>query len=287
MNYIDVSTLSRSVGADDQVPLFRQYFRVAVRWRYVLAGALAASLLIGLIITLLMTPQYSATTTLEIAREGDRVVNIQEVEQEGSLADQEFYQTQYGLLRSRILAEGVVVRLKLDEDRAFFDLFGEDFDDARLASKEERRRVATEILLDNIDVAPTRLSRLVDLSFTSPDADLSTRIVNEWAENFIRSNLERRFEANAYARRFLEGRLEALRKRLEELERQLVGYASTQRIINLPASGQGENRGTERSIVADDLAAFTRNCPLLLRTEFRPRLGLKRPGVPRVRFRSR
>jgi capsular exopolysaccharide synthesis family protein len=48
-----------------------------------------------------------------------------------------------------------------------------------------------------------------------------------------------------------------LRRRLEESERQLVTYATDQQIINLPAaSGQGENRAVERSIVADDLEAL-------------------------------
>lgn len=64
-------------------------------------------------------------------------------------------------------------------------------------------------------------------------------------------DLDRRFEASAYARRYLEDRLNQLRGKLEESERQVVQYAAAQRIVNIPS---GTEAGGERSIVGDDLA---------------------------------
>src|SRR3546814_1134779 len=52
------------------IPLLRQYWRIAVRRKWVIAGVIAASFMLGLIITLLMTPLYTATATMEIARQG-------------------------------------------------------------------------------------------------------------------------------------------------------------------------------------------------------------------------
>jgi uncharacterized protein involved in exopolysaccharide biosynthesis len=37
--------------------------RIALRWRYVILGAVAGCFLLGLIVTLLMTPKYTATAT--------------------------------------------------------------------------------------------------------------------------------------------------------------------------------------------------------------------------------
>ncbi|MBW8911789.1 MAG: GumC family protein, partial [Sphingomonas sp.] len=122
---------------------------------------------------------------------------------------------------------------------------------------DERQRRAADVLLNHIAISPTRLSRLTDIEFTAPDAALAARVTNTWSSSFIQMTLERRFQATAYARTFLESRLDQLRRKLEESERQLVAYASEQQIINLLAqSGQGENHTVVRSIVADDLAAL-------------------------------
>lgn len=253
-------------AATESMPLLRQYLRIALRRRYVIIGAVVACVLLGLIVTLLMTPKYTATSTIEISRESDKVTNFQGVEREASVADQEFYQTQYGLLRSRSLSERVAAQLRLVDDPEFFAMFGKSSDQPAFqqvngrypaSGRTVRQRAAGEILLKNLGVDPTRLSRLVDIRFTSPDAAFSAKVANAWAENFIQTNLERKVQATSYGRDLLQRQLAEYKNRLDESQRQLVGYASAQQIINLPAQTTGDNRTTsERSIVADDLAAL-------------------------------
>jgi succinoglycan biosynthesis transport protein ExoP len=247
------------------VPILMQYFRIAMRWRWLIAGAVAIALLLGVVLTLLATPRYTASTRIEINREDTRIVNVEGVEPKSSAADQEFYQTQYGLLRSRSLATRVARDLRLADNADFFRTFGKEEVFERLGQgapnqagvRDARLRAAATILLDNLSIAPIRLSRLVDISFTSPDPALSALIANAWGTKFIESNLDRRFEATAYARRFLETRLAQLRSRLEESERQVVGYASTQSIINIPiGSSDAGGHPQERSLTADSLAAM-------------------------------
>ena len=255
-----------AVAGSGRLPLLRQYLRIALRWRYVLIGSVIACVLLGLIITLLMTPKYTATATIEISREADKVTNIQGVDREASVADQEFYQTQYGLLQSRSLSERVASQLRLVDDPKFYEIFGAVSDEPAFqltngrypaSGRAERQRVAGEVLLKRLSVDPTRLSRLVDLHLTSPSADLSAKIVNAWAENFIQTNLERKVQATSYGRNLLQRQLADYKERLDASQRQLVGYASAQQIINLPSQTTGDNRVTsERSIVADDLAAL-------------------------------
>lgn len=260
---------NRSQGGDperESVPLALEYLRIAKRWKFVIAGTILGFIILGLIITLLMTPKFTAVTQIEIARESNKIVNLQGVEQEASDADQEFYQTQYGLLRSQSLAERVTTRLKLYDDPLFFTMFGVDLAKHSIQAPRAGRfqpgdralrvRVAAEALLKNVAISPIRLSRLVNVSVTTPDAGLSAKIANAWGENFIQATLQRRYDATSYARNFLESRLGQLRQRLEDSERQLVAYASNERIINLPTTGGPSDSRAERSIVADNLASL-------------------------------
>jgi len=247
--------------------ILEHYLRVARRWRWVIAGAILGSVLLGVVVTLLMTPQYTAVSTIEISREADQVTNIEGVERETSVADQEFYQTQYGLLRARSLAERVAAELGVVDRPEFFEMFRSDGADDpafeisngryRAEGRAERQREAAKILLDQVGIEPTRLSRLVDISFTSPDAQFSAQVANAWAENFIEINLERKVQSTSYGRTALQRQLAEYKDRLDESQRQLVTYASNQEIINLPSQAVGDGSTTqERSIVVDNLAAL-------------------------------
>lgn len=251
----------------DRMSIIMQYLRIALRWKYVIIGTTVACVLLGLIVTLLVTPKYTATATVEIARESNKVSDFQGVEREATAFDQEFYQTQYGLLKSRALSERIATQLRLVDDPKFYELFKHNSDKPAFrlvngrypaSGRVARQRAVGEILRRNVSINPTRLSRLVNIDFTSGDPNFSARVANAWAENFIQTNLERKIQATSYGRNLLERQLTLQKQRLDDSQRQLVAYASAQQIINLPAQGSGTGGATtvERSIVADDLAAL-------------------------------
>ena len=250
--------------APNRAPALKRLIRLANRWRWVLMGGLVAGAVVGLLITLLMTRQYGSTVRLEISRESARVVNIENVSRDTSIGDQEFYQTQYGLLRSQALAERVARDIGAVDDAGFFKMFGHTSDFSRnpgSAGRAKRGEVAGQILLLRVGVSPVRGSSLVDVRAVTPSPALSQKIAQVWGQDFIASNLERRFEASSYARRFLETRLDQLRDKLESSERQAMAYASSQGIIDLPAPGNTANTGESgatppRSLVTDDLMAL-------------------------------
>ncbi len=253
-------------------PVVANLVSIVRRQKWVILGCVVGALLLGVAVTMLMTPLYTAAATIEIQRETGNIAGTEDSEEQSRQAslDQEFYQTQYGLLEARSLAEAVALDLRLVDDPAFFEMFdpgeaGEWFVDGRLAAgastREERARVAGEILLGQISVEPERQSRLVRLEFTSPDPALSKRVVDSWSENFVEQTLERRFDATSYAREFLEERLGQLRTRINESEQQLVDYAARQGIVNLPSNAVGgvQSAGTvERSLIAEDVVALNR-----------------------------
>lgn len=225
-------------GSDNSTFQVAEYWRLAVKYRFLILGSLLAAILIGVAATLLMTPIYSSSATLQIDREAARVLNLDEVQpRESMVQGEEFFQTQYGLLRSRSLAERVIDSLGLAGSDAFLDSMGVNpprRNEGTTAQRVARRREAViQTIGDNLSVSPVRGSRLVVVSFKSPDPVLSARIVNAFAENFIQSNLDRKYESSSYAREFLEDRIAQTKARLEESERALVAYAANQQIINL------------------------------------------------------
>lgn len=248
--------------------LVADYLSIANRRKWLILGIVVAFVVGGLLLTLFTKPLYTASATLEIRRETSSVAEVKGEERIQATADAEFYETQYGLLQSRSLAERVARSLRLGDDPAFFEKFGvtppdEWYENGRAvqtaAIREARWKAAGGLLLQELEVKPERLSRLVEITFTSPDRQLSKRVVDAWSENFIQTTLERRYSATSYARKFLEDRLQQLRVRIDQSERALVGYAANQNIVNIPGStsDQGQAIG-ERSLVADDLVNLNR-----------------------------
>jgi succinoglycan biosynthesis transport protein ExoP len=228
---------------------FLDYWHVLVKWRWVIVGAMIAAAALGMGVTLLMTPVYRATATLQIDREAAKVVAVESQAPSEMMNAEEFYQTQYGLLKSRTLAERVVSRLNLASDPDFLNqrrggllrFLDRGKDDKLTGDVASRNRRAASILMHHLKIEPVRNSRLVKISYDSPNARTSSRVINALADNFIASGLERRFEASTYARSFLEDRLRQLKQKLEESERQLVAYAASQQIINVSDGDTGAN----------------------------------------------
>jgi len=246
--------------ASQRESLAKHYSIIFLRRKWYVLVPIVAAVILAIIVTLLATPRYTATSQIEIKRESARIVNVQGVEPDTSTADMEFYQTQYGLLASRALAASVSRTLRLADDEQFMEMMGVTSaleSKGQLNDRRAREEEVVTTLLKNVNISPIRLSSLVNISFVSPDPETAAKVSNAWAEGFIASNISRGFESTAYARRYLEERLADLRTKLEESERQAVGYASNQAIINLPGNEVSTgDAARDRSLVSDQLAAL-------------------------------
>lgn len=248
-------------------PILIQYWQAAMRWRLVIAGIIAGVLAIAVVATLLMAPLYTARAQIEISREQKNITNVPGLEGAAGPAEREFYDTQYALLKAESLAERIARKLKLADNASFFEAHGVDLPaaaqmrgDTPLLSQAERKQregMAVRLLLGNVDIAPIRNSRLVDIKYTSRSREWSTQIANTWSQEFIGATMDRQFASTADARRFLEERLSNLRSKLEQSERDVVTYASSRDIVTLGTSRDSEGRTMEpRTLTASDLEAL-------------------------------
>jgi capsular exopolysaccharide synthesis family protein len=233
--------------------------RIIQHWRWLILGAVALGIAGAIILTLLTTPIYRAKVTLEVNPPTVAVSDEQSKERElsGGGNIYEFVATQAGLLSSRAVAERTAQELNLANNP---DVVPQGSDAGT------RLNVATTAVQSGLKVTPPEEGRLIQFTYDSPSPQLAASVANGVADSFINSALQRRYEASAYARNFLERQISKTRGDLEKSERALVGYAQSQGIINTgvdadgkPASGdagslQGESLITLNKALADATA---------------------------------
>lgn len=255
------SALPRDNKGDNAPPLLLHVWMLARRWKWLIGAIIAASVLLGLVATLLITPQYTAMTRLEISREQQNITKVEGLDSPQAGQDVEFYKTQYSLLAARSLAERVVRSLRLAKNDAFFAAHGVSppaiapgLTQPDPQAQEER---AVELLLDHVAIVPVATSSLVDVRYSSGSPEISARIANEWAEQFIAAGIDRRYLSTAYARRVLAKGLSDLAVRLEASERAARRFASANDIIALGTvrSADGKTQ-VERTLASSDLDAL-------------------------------
>lgn len=186
--------------------------------------AIGVSVLIGLIASLLTTPKYNAGARIQIEQQVERVLPTEGMDQATREGDAErFLQTQTDVLKSRSIAIGVAQSLKLFGNPRFHVAMGAQPLPGSAAAAERERTI--RLLQGALDVNLPRNSRILALSFTSRDAEMTAQIANAYAQVFITANLQRKFSSSAYARDFLAGQLVEAKARLEASERELNAYA--------------------------------------------------------------
>ncbi len=167
----DMETMSEEgVGGNDFN--LAAYWRLALKHRLLILAVFIVALVIGVVVTLLTTPLYTASTTIQIDREAARVLNVDDTAPRKSmLQGEEFFQTQYGLLSSRSLAERVIEAQGSATSDAFLDVMGVALPEAgrggATARAAERREIVLRTVQKNLGISPVRGSRLVNVSFSS------------------------------------------------------------------------------------------------------------------------
>ncbi|MDB5682567.1 MAG: putative tyrosine-protein kinase in cps region [Sphingomonas bacterium] len=224
---------------------FRKIIGVVRRNIWFIVGILGMFLVIGLIITLLITPKYTAVSTLQIDQETDRILqSSSDLQPATSYQDADrFLQTQVDVLTSRAIAIRVAQSLNLFGDPKFFQAMQAKAP-ARPTSASARqvvREATLGLLTGNLEVELPRQSRVIKVSFQSADPALAARIANAYTSEFIRANLQRKYDSSAYARDFLSTQLASAKTRLEGSERALNNYARSARLIRTNDGQSGSN----------------------------------------------
>ncbi len=232
-----------------QVLDFPTLIRILQQWRWLVLGAIAAGLALAVLKTLLTTPVYRSWVTLEANPPTVAISDEQSLEQQAAVNSYEFVATQVGLLQSVAVAERTAEDLNLASNA---DFASQDRDAAT------RLRAATNAVAGGLKVVAPEEGNLIRFSYISTSPQYSALVANGVADSFINTALQRRYEASAYARNFLERQIGKTRSDLETSERSLVAYAQKQGIISTGGMGaDGKPNGSDtNSLQGESLIAL-------------------------------
>jgi len=228
------------------------YLKVLSRRRWPALTAFLAVMVAVVVFTFTATPIYRARVQLLIENENPNVVSFKEViEQEKTTND--YYQTQYRMLQSRSLARRVLDRLNVwsvftppvEKSGGLRQTVATAvapvtsmFQSSRAveppaADETKQQSSALDGFLANLTVSPVRNSRLVELEYASPNAELAASVANGIAHAYIEQNLEFKFTSSKEASDWLGQRLGEQRKKVEDSESALQQYRERNDAVSL------------------------------------------------------
>jgi capsular exopolysaccharide synthesis family protein len=227
---------------------------------------LLAGLCLGILVTALSPRLYTATVTLKIDSSAPSVTGAME----GLGPTDAYYQTQLALLKSRALAAKVIKALNLPSNPDFVSTrdpisqiraqvmrpvqwavtYVSDFMSSLQGTAPKHgggsgSRPEFELgvhpgdvsrYLSFLKVEPVRNTSLATVQFTTVSPRLSQQLAAAHAANFIRMNLETRFELTQEAREFLEKKLAELRGKVEKSEEALQRFRMRHGVVSMEGS---------------------------------------------------
>jgi capsular exopolysaccharide synthesis family protein len=142
---------------------------------------------------------------------------------------EKFQQTQYKILKSWSLAQRVVQALNLKETPDFKSIREQNPE----KSEEEIEDALVSSLLTKLEITPVKNSYLVEVSFQSPDKDLTQRVVNAIADEYMYLSIDRRNESFALVRKWLDKQLQGMATKVQEAQKKLYKFGQQTDIYTL------------------------------------------------------
>lgn len=230
----EYDTAGDQSNAIDLVAIWSAIYRN--RW---LIGLTFAICLVGAVVaTLMSVPVYRAGASVQVDQRTAKVLGTEDDEASQSTADADrFLQTQVDVLKSRMLSIRVADRLGLVQSKPFLESIR--WRPTPVSTSADQRRAVVDNLQAKLDVNLPRNSRVIGVSFSNRDPGLAASVANAYIDEFIESNLQRRFDQSAYARSFLSKQLDQVKARLEQSELAMIGYARSSGLIDASAGAAG------------------------------------------------
>jgi polysaccharide biosynthesis transport protein len=238
----------------------RDYWRVLVKRRWIIATFFLVCLVVVAIYSLTMTPIYKATAQLMIEKANPNVLSTQElvaIDTSGT----DFYQTQYQILESRSLAREVIKRLNLSQYPEFKKPEQKEPQSSTglavpigVNSFSVEDTALVPAFLGRLKIEPIRNSRLVKVNFESQDPQLAAKVVNTLAQSYIDWGLGLRLQTQQNAAVFLDEQVKEVKRKLETSEQALQHYREKFGVAALSPTGGKDTAAGGQDVTRQKMA---------------------------------
>lgn len=238
--------MEQTQASVEEVIDLRKYFNVINRakWRIFALAVLVSALTVFIVLN--MKPVYSAKATLLIEAQQAKAVKIEEVYGINS-GQQEYYLTQFEILKSRSIAETVIDKLQLAKHPEFIGKPGlrdsiqnllpflannrEPVSAEQQQLRDRERLVAA--FVERLSIEPVRKTQLVNIVYEANDPQLAADVANAIGEAYIDSQLSAKMGITQKANDWLGGRLGELRLQLDASEKALQDFRLREGLIDV------------------------------------------------------
>jgi len=204
---------------------------------------IACTTALGLIYLFTATPQYTATARMVIDTH-----KVQLFQQQGAglgdiAIDPAMTETQVEILKSENISLAVIKDLHLADDPEFtgggggligavFGLVSSVFSSDAPKSDFEQTRAALQRFEKLRDIKRVGLTYVMDINFTSVDAEKAARVANGIADAYITDQLEAKYQATRRASIWLQDRIKELRTQATAAQGAVVAFKQKNNIVD-------------------------------------------------------
>ncbi len=182
---------------------------------------------------------------------GSRVEAVVDMGSGAFWNNQEYYETQYHIIKSRRVALAVVADLGLQNDPSFAQNLPKG-EEAKKADKVTPEHAA-EILRSRLEVKPVAESRLATVKLLDANPERAQRILAALLETYVAQNLDNARASTSSATDWLRGQLDTLKNDLESNELQLHQYKKKNDILSVAFDDQSNMLGEEMTSINGEL----------------------------------
>ncbi len=202
-----------------------------------------SGLALAVALSLSQIPEYEARASIEVLNYNQDFLNLGKVDPTSVNYDADSYiQTQIQLLHSDSLLDRVYGKVNFEESNRPRpqSVFGTIVRKVLFLEPPKQLNPREEALLaasGNLKIRGSGMTRIIEISTSTPHPKLTAAYVNLLADEFIQQSLESRWKSAQNVTGWLSGQLGELRQKLEAAEKRLRDYTAESGLI-IPTDSQ-------------------------------------------------
>jgi polysaccharide biosynthesis transport protein len=204
-----------------------ELWRVLYRRRWIIAGVVSACIALAVAYCVIVKPRYTATARIAVDPNQSDSLNLQDmgINVTGSGDTQTRLETEVLILQSDTLALDVIGKLRLADNPLFYPGAQKNPADPRT------RSALLDVWRSALTVKSVPKSNLIEVSFRSKSAKLSSAAVNGLIDAYIERNFRVKYESTMQASDWLSHQLDDIKNKTKESEQKLADYQKSSGIL--------------------------------------------------------